>query len=89
MLLHKSETIINVDSIHRHVQQCLRLFGYGVVDRVMYGDSAPLFQVDTVQNFNRDTLKGLMKLLPHVERKLETAFKGIYSNSHLEQPWTL
>lgn len=63
-------------TFHRDVQECLRKCGYGMVNRVMYGDDTPLFQVDPVQSFDNFSLKKLIAQLPKMDKQLETALNG-------------
>ena len=69
-------------SIYRDVQECLRRCGYGIVNRVMYGDDAPLFQLDTVHEaFDIFSLKKLIAQLPKTDKQLETALRGKAASS--------
>ena len=61
----------------RVVQECLRSYGYGRVNRVMYGDDAPLLQIDTPQSFGMLSLQKLIAQLPKINKQLETALRGM------------
>lgn len=61
--------------LYRAVQECLRQYGYHIVNRVMYGDDGPLFQIDTIPPFS---LKVLIAQLPNIDTELKTALRGNY-----------
>ena len=65
----------------RVVQECLRSYGYGRINRVMYGDDAPLFPIDTSQSFGMLSLQKLIAQLPKIDRQLETELKGMGKSS--------
>ena len=64
-------------NFRRTVQECLSSHGHGIVNRVMYGDDAPLFQVDTGQSFDVLSLKSLIARLPGIDQKLKSEFEGM------------
>ena len=59
------------------MQECLSGYGYGKVNRVMYGDDAPLFPLDTPQSFGMLSLQKLIAQLPKINKQLETALRGM------------
>ena len=65
----------------RAVQECLRGYGYGRVNRLMYGDDAPLFPIDTPQSFGMLSLQKLIAQLPKINEQLETGLKGMGKSS--------
>ena len=62
--------------MYSNVQACLRKYGYGLVNRVMCGDDAPLFQLDTGQSFSILSLRKFIKQLPEIGKQLEKTVTG-------------
>ena len=60
----------------RKVHEYLGRSGHGLVNRVMCGDGAPLFELNTVQSFNMFSLKKLIAQIPKMDKHFETEFKG-------------
>ena len=60
----------------RKVHEYLGRSGHGLVNRVMCGDGAPLFQLNTFQSFNMLSLKKFIAQIPKMDKHLETEFKG-------------
>ena len=55
----------------RYAQETLRKGGYGMINRLMYGDNAPVFQIDIPQSFDLFCLKKLLSYLPKISTELE------------------
>ena len=75
-MMHFYTNTVHFLYVYRSVQECLARSGYGLVNRVMCGDGAPLFQLNTVQSFDIFSLRKLIAQIPKIDKQLETAFKG-------------
>jgi hypothetical protein len=75
---------LSMDLVAGKMHEYLGRSGHGLVNRVMCGDGAPLFELNTVQSFNMFSLKKLIAQIPKMDKHFETEFKAFLPASMAE-----